>query len=419
MGQRPRNVALLGFGTVGSCVARILMERSDLSEYIRLTHIFNRKVERKRVDWASKSVIWTEDIDAVFASKPDVVIELVGDVNSAEAWIRRALLLGMDVVTANKALLATKAPELLRLATEHHARLSFEAAVGGGIPIIRGIHEGLAGDTFTGVVGILNGTCNYILSRMAATGESMDLVLNEAKSLGFAEADPTADVDGHDAAAKLVLLVGVSFKRHLPLAHVNPRSIRGVADVDFKYARELGYTIRQLSCVQKQEDGFCAFVGPALVSLASAFAGNEGANNLVTTMGAHGGRNNFQGAGAGGDPTAVAVVSDLIALLRNGQNVPEEDLWNPGCIIASPSREYYLRFVVKDRPGIVAAITSALSTQSINIGAVVQLPGYPKDHLSFVVTVEACEENTLERALEEIGTMDFHAQTPLVLPIWN
>jgi homoserine dehydrogenase len=418
MGQRLRRVALLGFGTVGSCVARILTERSDLSESIRLTHIFNRKVERKRVDWASKSVIWTEDIDAVFASKPDVVIELVGEVDSAEKWIRGALLQGTDVITANKALLAIKAPELLRLAARHNARLSFEAAVGGGIPIIRGIREGLAGDTLTGVVGILNGTCNYVLSRMAARGESMDVALNEAKNLGFAESDPTADIDGHDAAAKLVLLAGVSFRQHLSLAHINPRSIRGVADVDFRYARELGHTIRQLSWVQRQEDGFCTFVGPALVPLASAFADNGGANNLITTTGAHGGRNNFQGAGAGGDPTAVAVVSDLIAL-HNGKNVSEEERWDPGHITSSPPQKYYLRFVVKDRSGIVAAIACALSAKGANIDAVVQLPGYPKDHLPFVVTVEACEGSTLERAVGEIRKMDFHARTPLVLPIWS
>jgi homoserine dehydrogenase len=419
MGERIRSVVLLGFGTVGSCVARILTERSDLSEYFRLTHIFNRNFEGKRVDWASKSIVWTGKIDAVFASKPDVVIELVGEVNSAGTWIRRALLLGIDVITANKALLASKAPELLCLAAKHNAQLSFEAAVGGGIPIIRGIREGLAGDTIIGVVGILNGTCNYVLSRMAATGESMDLVLNEAKKLGFAESDPTADVDGHDAVAKLVLLAGVSFNHHLPLAHIVPRSIRGVADIDFKYAQELGHTIRQLSWVQRQEDGFCTFVGPALVPLTSAFASNDGANNLITTIGTHGGRNNFQGAGAGGYPTAVAVVSDLIALLGNSQHVPEEALWNPGHITPSPPRKHYLRFVVKDRPGIVAAITSALSAEGTNINAVFQLPGYPKDQLPFVVTVEACEESALKRAVEEIGTMDFHAKTPLVLPIWS
>ncbi len=413
---RALRVGLLGFGTVGASVARILAERPELADFIQLTHVFNRGVARKRAAWVPESVTWTEDLDHLLAASPDIVVEVVGGVEPARAWVRRAMEQGASVVTANKMLLAHHGPELLQLATRRGVQIRFEAAVGGGVPLIHGVREGLAGDALTGVAGILNGTCNYILSRMAATDEPMDLVLADAQRLGYAEADPTADVDGHDAAAKVVVLAGIAFRRHVKLADIPTRSIRPLTSADFQYARRLGCTIRQVSHIQRKDDGFHAFVGPALVPQGSSFGRNEGANNVVSIFGRYGGESSFSGAGAGGPATAVAVVSDLLALTQRRRR-HDTETWLPGTVVHPPTRPYYLRFVVHDRPGILAAIAAALAAQGVNLDAVLQEPGYPKDRLPFVITVEACEEAAVVSALREIGVAEWHAEPPLALPM--
>lgn len=412
----PLNVALLGFGTVGSAVAKILTERQDLADRIKLTHIFNRNVSRKRVDWVPGSVIWTENVDEVFASRPDVVVEVIGGLEPAGTWVRRALEQGACVATANKALLAAHGPELLRMAADHNAPILFEATVGGGVPIIRGIREGLAGDELTGVAGILNGTCNYVLSQMTKLQQPMDAVLADAQRLGLAENDPTADLDGLDAAAKVVILAGVAFHQFLRLTEVPRQSIRSIGAVDFRYASRLDCTIRQISVVQRQGDGLYASVGPALVPFASSFGRNHGASNLITTVGKYGQVTEFKGPGAGGPPTAVAVVSDLLALARSRRAIGEEK-WSPGQLVAPPLEPYYLRFLVEDRSGIVAAIAAILARQKININAIYQDPGHDPQRLPFVITVEPCEESALRVAMAEIAQADFHREPPLVLPI--
>lgn len=414
----PLRVALLGFGTVGQAVARILLERPDLVGRLELTHVFNRNVARKRASWTPDSLTWTDRVDDILAAQPDVVIEVVGGVTPAYDWVKRALAQGISVVTANKLLMAAHAPELIALAAAQRAHIRFEAAVAGGVPIIDAIRAGLAGDNFTRVVGILNGTCNFILSRMT-DGDTMAAALEEAQRRGFAEADPSSDVDGHDARAKLVLLTGVAFRRYVETAEVPAGSIRQIDAIDFRYARRLGGTIRQLSMVELREDGALqAFVGPALVPEASSFARNKGAQNLVMTTGRYGGATTFSGEGAGGNPTAVAIVSDLLALSRQDRRSDvAEAPWTPGTIVAPPARSYYLRFVVKDRPGILASITAALARHGINVDAVLQEPGFPKDHLPFVVTVEPCEQTALNAALRDIDAENFHAEPPLVMPV--
>jgi homoserine dehydrogenase len=415
MNRRPLRVALLGFGTVGSSVARILLERPELAAHVQLTHIFNRGVARKRADWMPASVTWTENIDELFASKPDAVVEVVGGVEAAGGWVRRALTQGASVVTANKMLLAAHAPELLHLAATNGAQLRFEAAVAGGVPLIHGVREGLAGDRLLRVAGILNGTSNYILSRMAGSDEAISVVLADAQRLGYAEADPSADVDGHDAAAKLVVLAGIAFRRHLQLADIPRQSIRPIAGADFRYARRLGCTIRQIAMVEAVNGAFCAFVGPVLVLRGSRFGLNMGANNVVTITGHYGGENSFSGAGAGGLATAVAVVSDLLSLTQRTHERGEE--WPSAKVVPPPPRPYYLRFVVLDRPGILASIATVLARQGINCDAMLQEPGYPKDALPFVITVEECEERPLRAALDEIAGFDFHAERPIALPM--
>lgn len=413
--SRPLRVALLGFGTVGQSVARILADRPELSDRLQLTHVYNRSVSRKRADWVTGPVNWTEELDDIFASAPDVLVEVMGGIDPAYAVVKKAMEQGASVVTANKMLLAAHGPELLTLASQRGVQLRFEAAVAGGVPLIHGVREGLAGDQLTGVAGILNGTCNYILSRMSATDEGMDIVLADAQRLGYAEADPTADVDGHDAAAKLVVLAGIAFKRFLQSDAIPKASIRPISSADFRYARRLDATIRQVSQVQANGAGFHAFVGPVLVPNHSSFGRNEGANNVVSIYGRYGGESAFSGAGAGGPATAVAVVSDLLALTNRTRHTAEE--WLPGQIVAPPARPYYLRFVVKDRPGILATIAAALAKQHVNLDAVLQEPGYPKDTLPFVITVEACEEAALTAALTEIGAAEWHAEPPLALPM--
>jgi homoserine dehydrogenase len=412
----PLRIALVGFGTVGSSVARILVERTELADRLQLTHVFNRAVSRKRVDWVPSSVVWTEAFEEVLAASPDVVVEVVGGVEPAREWVGRALAGGASVVTANKMLLAQHGPELLHAASEAGVQLRFEAAVGGGVPLIHGVREGLAGDVLTGVAGILNGTCNYILSRMSATEEAMDVVLADAQRLGYAEADPTADVDGFDAAAKLVVLAGIAFHRHLKLEEVPRYSIRPLKGADFAYASRLECTIRQISQVRKTDDGFYGFVGPALVPKGSSFGRNDGANNVVSIYGRYGGESSFSGAGAGGPATAVAVVSDLLSLTdqRRGRQAEE---WSPASFVPPPAAPYYLRFVVRDRPGILATIASALARQGVNLDAVLQAPGYPKDRLPFVITVEPCDEEALTQALDSLKAADWHAEAPLALPM--
>src|SRR5262245_55595239 len=414
--KAPLKVALLGFGTVGASVARILVERPELANRLELTHVFNRSVTRKRADWVPSSVTWTDSFDDVLSGRPDVVVEVVGGVTPAHEWVSKAIDQGASVVTANKMLLAAHGPELLSAAARKGVRLRFEAAVGGGVPLIHGVREGLAGDSLTGVAGILNGTCNYILSRMAATGEPMDLVLADAQRLGYAEADPSADVDGHDAAAKLVVLAGIAFHRHLKATEIPTRSIRPISSADFQYARRMACTIRQVSQARTRDSGFYASVGPVLVQQISAFGRNEGANNIVSIFGRYGGESSFSGAGAGGPATAVAVVSDLLALSTSGE-AREAEQWRAGAIVAPAAMPYYLRFVVRDCPGIIATIAAALAKQDINLDALHQETGYPKDSLPFVITVEPCEEVALSAALAEIGRAPWHAEPPLALPM--
>ena len=413
--RRPLRVALFGFGTVGASVVQILTARPELAGRVQLTHIFNRSVARKRVSWVPDSVTWTDSLDEALGSQPDVVVEVMGGVDDAHVVVRRGLEQGASVVTANKMLLAVHGPELLKRAGERGVQLRFEAAVAGGVPLIHGVREGLSGDVLTGVAGILNGTCNYILSRMAETDEPLNVVLADAQKLGYAEADPTADVDGYDAAAKLVVLAGIAFRRFVRMADIPRRSIRTISSADFRYARRLGCTIRQVSQIQATDGEFYGSVGPVLVPGTSNFGRNMGANNVVTIHGRYGGQSAFSGAGAGGPATAVAVVSDLLGLA--GRTAAEVEEWAPAELAPPPPQAYYLRFVVRDRPGILAAIAGALAAQGVNLDAVLQEPGYPKDALPFVITVEPCAEGALTAALTAIAAEEWHAEPPLALPM--
>ena len=408
--QRPLRVALFGFGTVGSSVARILTESRP--EGLELTHVFNRGVARKRVDWMPESVVWSEDADAVLASDVDVVVELAGGLDPAGGWVRRALDAGKSVVTANKKLIAFHGVELERLAVARGGHLKYGAAVAGGIPVIPGLEQGLSGDRIERIEGILNGTCNFILSKMEA-GAEYAAVLAEAQKLGYAEADPTEDVGGFDARANLSILMRLALRVEVNPEEIVPRPITTITAVDFSYARDLGCTIRQVARADRAGGQVAATVGPMLVDLRSPLAWSRGTENMVIATGHYGGDVVFSGHGAGGHPTAVAVVSDLLALAHRSRRVevPSE----PAAVSGEFEVPHYIRFLVKDRPGIVAEITGALAREHINIRAIVQKPGYPSDALPFVVTVEPCKSSALQKALSAMRTMDCFLVEPLDL----
>jgi homoserine dehydrogenase len=395
---------------VGSSVARILVESKPHG--LELTHVFNRGVARKRVGWVPESVVWSEDADEVLASDVDVIVELIGGLDPVGGWIRRALEAGKSVITANKKLIAYHGIELERLAANKGGHLKYGAAVAGGIPVIPGLEQGLAGDHIQRIEGILNGTCNFILSQMEQ-GAEFDKVLAEAQARGYAEADPTEDVGGFDARAKLAILMRLALRAEVNPEEIIPRSLTTVTPVDFSYARDLGCTIRQVSRAERVEGRLAATVGPMLVPLRSPLAWSQGMENMVIVNGRYGGDVVFSGHGAGGHPTAVAVVSDLLALAHGSRRVEIPSA--PARVGAEFEVPHYIRFLVIDRPGIVAAITTALANEQINIRAIVQKAGYPAYALPFVVTVEPCKTSALQRALAQVRSLDCMLVEPLDL----
>jgi homoserine dehydrogenase len=407
---QPLRIALFGFGTVGSSVARILIESRP--QGLELTHIFNRGVARKRVEWVPSSVVWSEDVEAVLASDVDAIVELAGGLDPAGTWVRRALEAGKSVVTANKKLIAFHGVDLERLAAAKGGHLKYGAAVAGGIPVIPGLEQGMAGDRIERIEGILNGTCNFILSKMEAGAEYAP-VLAEAQAKGYAEADPTEDVGGFDARAKLAILMRLALRVQIDPEEIVPRPITTIAAVDFSYARDLGCTIRQIARAEQVEGRLAAAVGPMLVAQRSPLAWSQGTENMVIASGHYGGDVVFSGHGAGGHPTAVAVVSDLLALAHGSRRVAIPSA--PAHLDAEFEVPHYIRFFVRDRPGIVAAITTALANEQINIRAIVQKPGYPADALPFVVTVEPCKTSALKRALARVSALDCMLVEPLDL----
>jgi homoserine dehydrogenase len=410
-------VGLLGFGTVGSSFAEVLAAAGH--ENIRITHVFNRGVQRKRTQERAKFVpadaVWTEHVEDVLeAADVDAVVELMGGLDPVEGLLRRALEAGKHVVTANKQLIAYRGIELSELAAQHGVQLLFGASVAGGVPVIPGVAQGLSGDQITRISGIVNGTCNFILSSME-TGANYGEVLTNAQHAGYAEADPSTDVDGLDARAKLCILARLALQAEIHPEDIPAQTISHVDSVDFPYAKELGCTIRQVSRAQLEEDGVHARVGPMLVPKTSPIAWSHGTQNMIVTTGRFGGDVVFSGHGAGGYPTAVAVMSDVLAVAQRSAAVqlPTRKLAVTGDVMAP----HYLRLVVSDRPGIVAAIAGALAREQINIDSILQHRGHASDRLPFVVTTEPCMRSTLDKAVSEMSSMEFMLEPPLVLEI--
>lgn len=426
----PVRLGLLGCGTVGKALVRLLASegprlRERLGVDLRLVAVASRNLSRRAPEALPAGARRCEDLLAV-ATAPDVdvVVELVGGLEPAGPLVAAALGAGKSVVTANKLLLASRGTELAGLAREAGVALAFEAAVAGGIPILRALRESFAGDTIEAVSGILNGTSNFVLTSMNRTGRAYAEVLSEARELGYAEADPTADVEGADAACKLALLARMSFGQEVPLAGVTTRGITRLTPVDLEYARLLGRTPRQLGIARRLADGrLLLSVRTHLVSNDSFLARVDGPFNAVQVSTAHGGDFVFTGRGAGGDPTATAVLADLVEIARSGARpaVPPFGTRELCPFAAAGPADsvapWYLRFVVADRPGILAALAGVLARHGINVDAVFQAPFTDKTALPFVVTLEPVDEERLERALVELAALPFHVEAPLSLPM--
>ena len=423
-------LGLLGFGTVGRALVRLAGAdeprlRGRLGVDLRFVAVASRSLTRRPAEGLPSGARVGEDLHAV-ATAPDVdvVVELVGGLEPAGSLVAAALGSGKSVVTANKLLLAERGSELAELARRKGAGLAFEASVAGGIPILRALRESFAGDRIDAVSGILNGTSNFVLTGMARSSRAYDEVLAEAQALGYAEADPAADVEGTDAACKLALLARMAFGQDVPLSAVRTEGITRLRPVDFVYAEMLGRTPRQLGTARRLPDGrLLLSVRTHLVSNDSMLARLDGPFNAVQVTAARGGDFVFSGRGAGGDPTATAVLADIVELARSG---PRPELppfaarplapWAPAFPIDSVS-PFYLRFVVADRPGILAELTAVLARHGINVDAVFQAPWKDKTALPFVVTLEPVDEERLASALAELGALAFHVEPPLALPM--
>ena len=424
----PLSVGVAGLGTVGAGVLRLLHDNAALiaaraGRPIVVTAVAARDRTRDRgVDLSAMR--WHDDPVAL-ATDPDVdvVVELIGGSDGpARALVEAALAAGRPVVTANKALMAVHGAALAGASERHGAPIAFEAAVAGGIPVIKALREGLAGNRIDRVSGILNGTCNYILTVMREQGRDFADVLADAQRLGYAEADPSFDVDGIDAAHKLAILAALAFNRPVDFAAVHVEGIRAISAVDIALASELGYRIKLLGLARRTDAGIETRVHPCLVPLANPLAHVDGVFNAVVAEGDAVGRVMLEGRGAGAGPTASAVVADLIDIAR-GRTVP---IWGmegkalaalPSVPISVHQGAYYLRLMVVDRPGVIADMTAALRDAGVSLESMLQRGRAPGETVPVVLVTHETTEAAMRAALDQIERSDAVLEPPALIRI--
>jgi homoserine dehydrogenase len=356
----------------------------------------------------------------------DIVVELVGGTHVAREIVDGAIAAGKSVVTANKELMAACGAEIWDRAIRAGINLAMEASVAGGIPIHAVLREGISGDRVTALYGILNGTSNYILTEIEARGGSFGDVLAEAQRLGYAEADPSADVDGYDARSKLAILAALAFGEKITPSDIYTEGIRRILPVDFKYAQQLAHTIRLICSARQTPQGLILSVRPALIPNSAILAGVRGAYNAVWVRGQFGADTFYYGRGAGAQPTGVAVVSDLMRVAREIRCGSPERVspfaherlgeYQPIPVTLNKSA-YYLRFRVEDRPGIIAQLAAVLARNEVSLDAVLQIPAQNWRDLPFVITVQPTSEQSIRDAVAEMAAHDFLLEPPLAMPM--
>ncbi|MBM3796541.1 MAG: homoserine dehydrogenase [Acidobacteria bacterium] len=425
------NVGVIGTGNVGSGTLAILAENAaqiahKLGFRLIVKAVCSPSVHQKKdlaAGDARRTANWRE---VVSDPEIDIVAELVGGTGVAAEIIEAALAQGKSVVTANKELMARRGPELWEQAIQAGMNLAMEASVAGGIPIHTVLREGISGDRIVALYGILNGTSNYILTEIERHGTAFSDVLAEAQRLGYAEGDPSADVDGIDARSKLAILAALAFGQHITADGIHTEGIRRLGPIDFQYAHKLGHTIRLVCAARATSQGLLLSVRPALIPLTTILASVQGAYNAVWVRGKYGADTFYYGRGAGPNPTGVAVVSDLMRVAREirsgspGRVSPFAHAQLRECTpiaITAQTRAWYLRFRVKDRPGIIAVLSAILAEKRISLDAVLQLPSDSKQSLPFVITLEPTPELAVREAVARMSDLDFLTEPPLALPM--
>jgi len=413
-GNRVIRVGIIGFGTVGTALAGIVASHAvEIERRCGLKLVIGAVCCRGAIppERVPAGAMAGGDWRALAASPQlDVIVETVGGTGVAREIVAAALSAGKPVVTANKALIAACGDELYALAAACGVPLGIEAAVAGGVPVIRAISEGTAGDRLLSVHGILNGTANFILTQMEREAAEFEAALAEAQRLGYAELDPARDIDGLDARDKIAILARLAFGGSVAVQAIPTAGIRELRAIDLVYARQLRCSIRLVAAAEKVDGAISLSVRPWLVRRDSMLARVEGINNAVFLEGEQTGTQMFYGRGAGGGATAIAVLADLIEIandLRAGTLAHKkmqgfaEDVPLPLCAVP-PAVPWYLRLVINDRPGVLAQIATLLAQRSINIDFVLQQPGLDKHHLPFVITVEPVSEPEMRRAAADL-----------------
>ncbi|MGO9220719.1 MAG: homoserine dehydrogenase [Streptosporangiaceae bacterium] len=412
--MRTLKVALLGCGTVGSEVYRLLTQQSaDLAARIgarlEVTGVAVRRPGRARSVAVDPALLTADSMELVTRPDVDIVIEVIGGIEPVRSLLLAAMKSGKSVVSANKALLAEDGATLHEAARENGADLYYEAAVAGAIPLLRPLRESLAGDTVHRVLGIVNGTTNYILDRMDTSGAGFADALEEAQALGYAEPDPTADIEGFDAAAKAAILAGLAFHTGVTAADVYREGITNVTAADIASARELGHVVKLLAICERRDGGVSVRAHPAMIPRTHPLAGVREAYNAVFVEAEAAGRLMFYGAGAGGVPTASAVLGDVVAVARNliaGTRGPDASTYArlPALPMGEARTRYHVALDVADRPGVLAAVAETYARHDVSIKAVRQ-EGRGED-AQLVIVTHAAPDAALSRCVTELETMD-------------
>ena len=421
--MKPVRIGLLGLGTVGAGTVNVLRRNNEEIERragraIHVVQATARDLTRSRACDTTGIALTADPAEVVRNADVEVVVELMGGIEPARTLVLDAVDRGKHVVTANKALIALHGNEIFERATASGVTVAFESAVAGGIPIIKAIREGLAGNRIQWLAGIINGTGNFILTEMRDKGRDFADVLAEAQALGYAEADPTFDVEGIDAAHKLCILAAIAFGKPLEFDRVYTEGISAIAPEDVNYAGQLGYVIKHLGIARRGTHGIEMRVHPTLIPRKRLIASVDGVMNAVMVQADAVGPTLYYGPGAGAEPTASAVVADLVDVVRTLTTDPENRVphlaFQPGSMANVPALSieecetaYYLRMVIDDRPGVLAEVATILGNAGISIEAVVQ-PEPPDgiDQASLVMLTHSVREQQMNEALTRVGRLD-------------